>query len=761
MANRADRVGQVFGDYQLISWMGGGGFGDVFLAEQLPDRTLVAVKILHVRLTLQEELQSFINEARIIRLKHPHIVPLLDFGIGGEGVPFLVMEYASGGTLRSKHPKGTALPLSLVIQYVNQVASALQYAHDHRLIHRDIKPDNMLLRADGTVLLSDFGIVTVAQSSRSANLEQSVGGTLPYMAPEQIQGRPRPTSDQYALGVVVYEWLAGKRPFDGTEVEIAMQHTMAAPPSLREQAPSLPVEVEQVVFTALAKDPKQRFGSISAFAHALQQASQGIPQGRMTPPPTASPTPIPTPPTPIPAPPTPIPTPAYQTPVFPLEREEQLPPPATVASPWMQHTIAANESARPISGGALDAHLPVTDSATFQVNFASDDATVISPVRSQVQWVTPQEKRKGASRLRVALLIVLAFLIVGGGFGAVLLTRKAPAPPVVHKITVPVEKWSYATGGSIETSPVVVNGVVYVGSGDGNLYALRATTGKKVWAYSTGAAIHSSPAVANSIVYIGSDDHNLYAVDEASGKKLWSFGASAAIRSSPTVINGVVYVGSDDRNLYAVDATTGKELWAYKANAAVRSSPAVANGVVYIGADNGSFYAVDALTGTKKWTSATRLGEAIRVMPAVVNGIVYMDSDDGNLYALDAATGAPKWSYSTGGHLESSPAVVNGVVYVGSYNVNLYAVDALSGKKVWSYTTADSIASSPAVFDGIVYIGSNDGNLYALDAASGKKLWSYRTGTSTFSPAVANGIIYVGSNNYFYAIRIPDKPSDH
>ncbi len=274
MADAQNRLGQQMGEYHLLRLLGKGAFGAVYLAEHVHDGSRVAVKLLQIHLNHSEDFKAFLNEARTIRLRHPHIVPLLDFGLSHEEQPFLVMEYAPGGTLRNSHAKGSRLPLPTILRYVQQMASALQYAHEHRVIHRDVKPENMLVRADGTLLLSDFGIATVAHSSHSVDLQQGIGGTLPYMAPEQIQGKPRPSSDQYALGVVVYEWIAGQRPFQGTAVEIAMQHAMTTPPSLLGLIPTLPIEVEQVVFKALAKEPKERFTSIELFAQALQAAIQ-------------------------------------------------------------------------------------------------------------------------------------------------------------------------------------------------------------------------------------------------------------------------------------------------------------------------------------------------------------------------------------------------------------------------------------------------------------------------------------------------------
>ncbi len=144
------------------------------------------------------------------------------------------------------------------------------------VIHRDIKPENMLLGRNNEVLISDFGIAVMAQSSRYEN-GQEVGGTIAYMAPEQLQGRAVPASDQYSLGVVVYEWLCGERPFQGSFPEIASQHMLVPPVPLHTKLVGLPVGIEEVVQTALSKDPQHRFLRIQAFATALEHACQNVP----------------------------------------------------------------------------------------------------------------------------------------------------------------------------------------------------------------------------------------------------------------------------------------------------------------------------------------------------------------------------------------------------------------------------------------------------------------------------------------------------
>ncbi len=164
-----------------------------------------------------------------------------------------------------------------MLSYATQIAQALHYAHSQKIIHRDIKPENILLGRSREALLSDFGIALVSQTSRS-QVSANIVGTVAYMAPEQIQGKAGQASDQYALAVVVYEWITGERPFQGSFTEIAVQHAVTPPPPLRLKRPDLPPEVEEVVLTALHKDPQQRYPHVQAFAAALEQAITGTDQ---------------------------------------------------------------------------------------------------------------------------------------------------------------------------------------------------------------------------------------------------------------------------------------------------------------------------------------------------------------------------------------------------------------------------------------------------------------------------------------------------
>jgi outer membrane protein assembly factor BamB len=338
--------------------------------------------------------------------------------------------------------------------------------------------------------------------------------------------------------------------------------------------------------------------------------------------------------------------------------------------------------------------------------------------------------------------------------------------------------WNYTTGGVVSSSPAVVNGIVYIGSQDHNLYALNASTGALLWKYNTTEPydwVSSSPAVVNGVVYIGGLKNKVHALNESTGTPLWIYTVPArqtariSVSSSPAVAEGVVYVGSYDGNLYALEAATGVLLWNFTAGQEyfMFSSPAMADGVVYIGSsgrDNltlGNIYALDAATGALLWKYTP--GAGVSSSPAVTGGVIYFgsgSSSNPNLYALDASTGAIRWNYRTGRGVSSSPAVANGVVYFGSGDNDTYALNATTGALLWNYTTGGRVSSSPAVANGVVYFGSYDNNTYALDASTGALLWKYPTeaGISS-SPAIVNGILYIGSNDgNVYAIGSPVPP---
>jgi predicted ATPase/DNA-binding CsgD family transcriptional regulator len=265
-----EHVEQRLGNYRLIELLGKGTFADVYLGEHLYLNTPVAIKVFRLRVN-SPTLADFLSEAgRISHLVHPHIIRVLDFGLE-EDTPFLMMDYAPYGNLRELHPTGSVVPFSTIVSYTTALASALQCAHDQHLVHRDLKPENVLLGSKHEVLLNDFGLALLASDQELLRVKERFG-TLSYMAPELILGQPVPASDQYALSVMIYEWLCGHLPFSGSLVHISNQHLYADPPSLCERHPDIPRAVEQVILKGLSKEPAQRFVDVLSFARAFEEA---------------------------------------------------------------------------------------------------------------------------------------------------------------------------------------------------------------------------------------------------------------------------------------------------------------------------------------------------------------------------------------------------------------------------------------------------------------------------------------------------------
>ena len=323
-------------------------------------------------------------------------------------------------------------------------------------------------------------------------------------------------------------------------------------------------------------------------------------------------------------------------------------------------------------------------------------------------------------------------------------------------VTVDREVWTFSTGAGVDSSPTIVGGIAYVGSDDGNVYAIDAANGTEAWQFPTGGKVRSSPTVVNDRLYVGSEDANVYALNTTDGSEVWNTTTGDWVQSSPTVANGTVYVGNEAGNVYAFDAATGTEEWNFTTGGNVRSSPTVLDGTLYVGSYDGSLYALDAENGTAVWTRD--LDDSIFASPTVVNGSVYIRSysfspSNATLYALDAATGADEQldSKAVGYGSDASPTVADGIVYDGRYNGLVYATDAENGTEVWQSDLGVSdnfIYSSPTVADGTLYVGSYDGRLYALDSTNGSLAWSHPIGSDIYSsPTVVNGTVYVGSDD--------------
>ena len=267
-------VGELLADrYELEELVGTGGMSSVFRAhDRLLDRK-VALKILHQHYAADGEyVERFRREARAVAaLSHPNIVTVIDRG-AHDGRQFIVFEYVDGENLKRLIERRGQVPVALALELAMQIARGLSFAHQQGLVHRDVKPQNVLLNGDGRAKVTDFGIARSLDVQRGMTQTGTVLGTSDYIAPEQAQGqRVDEHSDVYSLGVVLYELLTGVVPFPGENfVSVAMRHINEPPPSIRDKRPDVSRRVDEAVQRAMAKDPADRFPSMAEFCAELE-----------------------------------------------------------------------------------------------------------------------------------------------------------------------------------------------------------------------------------------------------------------------------------------------------------------------------------------------------------------------------------------------------------------------------------------------------------------------------------------------------------
>lgn len=451
------------------------------------------------------------------------------------------------------------------------------------------------------------------------------------------------------------------------------------------------------------------------------------------------------------------------------------PPPAS-SRERVRRAVRANVQSRLTS----DKETPVTPTGFFDLTrpIAGPNGRSDRPSTTMPRLRFPAERRKWlVAQFATALLLVVTLLAIYFAFfngnhpapqPAVVVGTPVPATPVVDWPTYgsdpdhnrvlsepgpvgqPAARWLFQAGPGNVGGPVVAAGTVYVGSDDGNLYAIDAATGVERWRFALGPAAGLGPTVAAGLVYAAGEDAILYAFDAATGQESWRMDGARAF-TAPSVVDGVLYTGTEDGGLVAVDAATGAERWRVTVGGLPARSPAVIDGVVYLGStDEATLHAFATADGHELWSFQTD-GVGGAISPAVVaEGTVYVTYYEGavnHLYAIDPATGQERWRFAgDAGNGARVPSIAGGIVYVGSDDGNVYALDAATGQERWRFATQNRV-SGGILAAGVFYAASFDGNLYALDAASGREVWRYPLdGTPNWGMAMSGGVAYVSTS---------------
>ena len=313
--------------------------------------------------------------------------------------------------------------------------------------------------------------------------------------------------------------------------------------------------------------------------------------------------------------------------------------------------------------------------------------------------------------------------------------------------------WSLKTNDEIRGAAAFAGGTIYVGSYDGNMYALDQSDGNVRWRFRTQAGVITRPAPISEMVIFGSEDKTIYAVSRSSGRAIWTHRTDAAVRSSPLVDDRSCIVGSDDGFLYRIDRSRGVVTWRYKTWGPIRSSPTGAGDYVLFGSDDGFLYNVHRDTGNLVWRY--HIGAAVMSSPAVSGQTIVVGASDGAVRGFGLADGKNLWTYQTRKTVIASPCIAGDIAYVGSADGHMYALTVSHGQEKWKRLVCRQITCS-AVVDGVkLLVGGNDAVFYCLDRENGENLWTFGTGGAIVAkPLVTDDHIVFGSlDGSIYALN--------
>jgi serine/threonine-protein kinase len=683
--------GSVIAGYRLEEKIGTGGMAIVYRARDERLQRQVALKLMAPARSADESFQlRFIQESRAAAaVDDPHIIPVYEAGEAG-GVLYIAMRYVAGGDVQGLLKREGQRPAAQVAAIVSAVASALDSAHAAGLVHRDVKPANMLLdtrpgRPDH-VYLSDFGLSKGSLSSAGVTSSGQFLGTPNYTAPEQIQGRPvSGQTDQYALACTAFELLCGEPVFPRDQgVAIIYAHLSQPPRSLLTQRPDLLPAADAVLARALAKAPQDRFGSCGEFAEALR-ASLSV-------------------------------APAVATPL------------AAQAPSWPGAGTTAQLAAR--HGDMQTApHSHFPDRSSVAPRLAAWGT--VPPSRPSAPW---QDTARAPTRPvnRRKLLWAAAAIPVAAVAGAVgwEASRRGEAATTAQQPTAratpthdPDPRWQAHVPFGHGAVLAAAGGLVIVAGGlegpRGNqVRALDAASGRPAWRH-TGSGVIDQVAATDQAVYLATDP--VSAVRASDGSELWTSPHTALY--GPVEADGTVYVA--EGTLYALRARDGGLRWQYPAD--VTSHPVVAGGMLYtLGVRGGSrrtvLHAIRTADGAHQWDTPAPPGGVLATDGQVVCAVEGEEvGEPGRLRVWRASDGQPLW-HGPKGTDYGAPAMSGGVLYVVRADGTLIAYRAASGTPLW--TAPSTVGITPEVSAGVVYASDDFGRLAARRAADGKVAWT-------------------------------------
>jgi outer membrane protein assembly factor BamB len=588
----------------------------------------------------------FQREAALLaQLRHPNLPACWD-AFSENGVHFLVSDFIAGTALQDLIEQHGPASESDVRRWGIDLCDALVYIHSQQppILHRDIKPDNVIITPEGSAVLVDFGIARRYEAGRQDTMKM---GTWGYLPPEQKAGRTEPRSDLYALGATLYFALTANDPqlLNIFDINLQWRNGVSFPP-VRDANPHVSAEMEAIVSQATRVLVEERYPSARAMLDDLRNL------------------------------------PTFQQPLS------------------CPHCHAANPT------------------ATTHCRACGKSLTLQTP------QAAPQHQPQNWSSFR-------------GSAARTGVTTDTLNPPLK-------QIWSFQTQGAIDGSPIIHNGIIYIGSRDHYVYALDGHSQRELWQYDAGAPLRSTPTLHGDTLFFGDDEGTLHAVQSGGGTARWRVPLRGKIFASPAAGAGLIICATQAGRIVALNPTSGETFWEHFDGSPFYASPALLSNLVIVANGSGLVKGLDITSGKPHWTF--QASGQMRATPACQDGLVLIAALDGGLALLDIRTGERLWQRSLGVPISASPILSKDTAIAAGQEGAVFALSRDAGNRLWTTKTNGQLAASPILCGSTLLVIDAVGALSLIDANTGKIGFELSLGAPVFaSPAVSGAWCVVGT----------------
>jgi serine/threonine protein kinase len=620
------------GKYCIQEELGRGGMGVVYRAFEPVLHREVALKLLPPNVSGQEKLVSRLRHEAIstARLRHPNIAMIYDFSQDQDDA-YLVMEYVAGESLQQILCEGS-VSIERSIHILKQMGAALDYAHSIGVVHRDVKPSNIIIGAEDHAMLVDFGLAEITDNTMMTP-DGVVLGTPHYMSPEQAAGRlATDNSDQYALAAVAYELLTGVPPFPySNTTAVVHAHIYELPPQATENNPLLPPRVNSVLAKALSKSPEDRFPTVMEFVKKLEEAVKPSPRDEPS---------------------------AWKKWIMPWVVSI-----GVLLLLVLAYLFFSGAMTRLFRDPALNTfNLPNKFAWNYDPGFVggpelvpldnvliigSDDGqlTALQANNGSVLWKTNVNDLKFGYPAASGELV-----FVGDHFERIEGLSLRTGGTV----------WRTKVTGRVQLAPVVYQNRLIAVTSKGYIYVLNAENGRVIWSrpFVVGVQVIG---FAPGHLLIGSDS-SLYALDLENGMVKWEFETSSAITTQPAAFDDLVLIGTAQGLIHVIDLADGAEQWRYQASGTVRAAPAVDEQMIYVADQSGKLAAINMLQRKVVWEF--QAGSSLETTPLIYNRFLILGSSNGKVLILDKDEGVMFEEISLNTSINTNLTQENGMVFI-------------------------------------------------------------------------------------------------